>query len=83
VNINNRIKNLGEQLKDRLNPELVDYALGYIDHSEHVIAIETLCDYIGDNDILITEHEYSQIMELVGDLGLDMTNRYLYIAPSK
>lgn len=79
--INNRIKQLGEQLTDRLDPALVSYALEYIDHSESVLALETLCDFIADGDILITKLEYRHIIDLVRDMNIDMTNRYIYINP--
>ncbi len=83
MKINDRIRFLGEQLTDRLDPALVSYALEYIDHSESVLALETLCDFIADGDILITKLEYCHIIDLVKDMNIDMTNRYLYLNPDK
>ncbi|MGE8641404.1 MAG: MafI family immunity protein [Achromobacter sp.] len=83
MDLNDRIRLLGEKLKNRIDAEFVDYALGFVDHNENILALETLCDQIGDMGIEITPEEYSQILELVADLRLKMTNRYLYIDPSR
>ncbi|MFF7395107.1 MafI family immunity protein [Achromobacter sp. NPDC008082] len=83
MDLNDRIKLLGEKLKNRIDADLVDYALGFIDKNENVLALETLCDQIGDMEISITPEEYSQIVGLVADLRLKMTNRYLYINPNR
>ncbi|KES15476.1 hypothetical protein GASC598I20_004770 [Gilliamella apicola SCGC AB-598-I20] len=81
--VNDYIKELGNSIKDRLDPELVDYALDYINHSENVLAFETLCDYIADFDVKISENEYQKVLHIVDLLGLDLDNRYLYINPNK
>ncbi|MBU5643709.1 MafI family immunity protein, partial [Citrobacter sp. S46_ASV_140] len=38
MDINDKIRSLGEGLKDRLDPSLVDFALDYIGFSENVLA---------------------------------------------
>lgn len=81
--INNCIKKFGDSLKDRIDPELIDYALDYINHSENVLAFETLCDHIADFDVKISEDEYNIVLHFVDILGLDLDNRFLYINPNK
>ncbi|MCX8747729.1 MafI family immunity protein [Snodgrassella sp. B3800] len=81
--VNNCIKEFGNSLKDRIDPELIDYALDYINHSENVLAFETLCDYIADFDVKISEDEYNKVLHIVDLLGLDLDNRFLYINPNK
>ncbi len=83
MELNDKIIKLGEELKGRLEPSMVDYALEYIGYSESVLALETLCDYIGDYDVLITFDEYSKILSLVDELGLEVSARYIYINPGK
>jgi hypothetical protein len=80
--VNDRIRDLGNSLKDRLDPELVDYDLDYINHSENVLAFEMLCDHIADYDIKISNNEYKKILEIVDLLNLNLDNRYLYINPN-
>ncbi|WP_447756264.1 MafI family immunity protein, partial [Enterobacter asburiae] len=46
MDINDEIREFGEGLKSRLDPSLVDFALGYLGFSENVLAFETLCDHI-------------------------------------
>ncbi|MBP6344680.1 MAG: MafI family immunity protein [Neisseriaceae bacterium] len=81
--VNEKIKEFGQSLKDRLDPELINYALAYIDYSEQVLAFETLCDHIADYGIDITVDEYSKVLEIVKLLNLELDNRYLYINPNK
>ncbi|WP_037405235.1 MafI family immunity protein [Snodgrassella communis] len=80
--VNDRIRDLGNSLKDRLDPELVDYDLDYINHSENVLAFEMLCDHIADYDVKISNNEYKKILEIVDLLNLNLDNRYLYINPN-
>lgn len=63
--VNNCIKEFGNLLKDRIDPELIDYALDYINHSENVLAFETLCDHIADFDVKISEEEYNKVLHIV------------------
>lgn len=81
--VNDCIKEFGDSLKDRIDPELIDYALDYINHSENVLAFETLCDYIADFNVKIIEDEYNKVLHIVDLLGLDLDNRFLYINPNK
>ncbi|ELQ5994640.1 MafI family immunity protein [Cronobacter dublinensis] len=81
MSINNRIKILGEGLKDRIDASIIDFDLEYIDHSESILAFETLCDHIADYDVVITKDEYNQVINIANELNLDINNRYLYINP--
>ncbi|WEP47981.1 MafI family immunity protein [Cronobacter dublinensis subsp. beijingensis] len=81
MSINNRIKMLGEGLKDRIDASIIDFDLEYIDHSESILAFETLCDHVADYDVVITQDEYNQVINIANELNLDINNRYLYINP--
>ncbi|BBJ68937.1 MULTISPECIES: MafI family immunity protein [Enterobacter] len=83
MDINDKIRLLGEGLKDRLDPSLVDFALDYIGFSENVLAFETLCDHIADFDVVISRDEYTQVLKIANDLGLEIDSRYTYINPEK
>ncbi|WP_294954086.1 MafI family immunity protein [uncultured Gilliamella sp.] len=81
--VNNCIKEFGNSLKDRIDPELIDYALDYINHFENVLAFETLCDHIADFDVKISGDEYKKVLHIIDLLDLDLNNRFLYINPNK
>lgn len=81
--VNEYIKELGNSIKDRLDPELIDYALDYINYSENILAFETLCDHIADYEVKISDDEYQKILNIVNLLHLELDNRYLYIDPNK
>ncbi|AWH87803.1 MULTISPECIES: MafI family immunity protein [Limnobaculum] len=83
MDISKQINLLGNGLKNRLDPTLIDFALEYIEFSEVVLAFETLCDHIADYDVVISKDEYSQIIKIANELGLEIDDRYTYINPEK
>ena len=83
MDINDEIREFGEGLKSRLDPSLVDFALGYLGFSENVLAFETLCDHIADHDVVISKDEYKQVLKIANDLGLEIDSRYTYLNPEK
>nr|WP_269841971.1 MafI family immunity protein [Enterobacter asburiae] len=50
---------------------------------ENVLAFETLCDHIADHDVVISKDEYTQVLKIATDLGLEIDSRYTYINPEK
>ena len=83
MDINEQIRIFGEGLKGRIDPIVIDFDLEYIEHSESILAFETLCDHIADYGILITKNEYKKILAIANELRLEINNRYLYINPEK
>ena len=83
MEINNRIRLIGEGLKDRIDHSTIDFALDYIGYAESVLAFETLCDHIADYDVTIKTNEYTEIIQIANELKLKIDNRYLYINPNK
>jgi len=83
MNVNEKIIQLGEGLKERIDPSLVSFALEYIGFGENILAFETLCDQIADHDILLSKDEYLRVLEIVSVLNLEMNSRYTYINPEK
>lgn len=83
MNVNEKIIQLGEGLKERIGPSLVSFALEYIGFGENILAFETLCDQIADHDILLSKDEYLRVLEIVSVLNLEMNSRYTYINPEK
>ncbi|KMK12153.1 hypothetical protein ABW09_24590 [Pluralibacter gergoviae] len=83
MNINEEIIKLGEGLKDRLDPSIIDFALDYINYSESLLAFETLCDHIADYDVKVSDDEYEKVILIANKLGLEIDSRYTYINPKK
>lgn len=81
MKIDDKIRNLGRKFQNRLNKEIIDSALEYIDFNEPVLAFETLCDHIGDFHILITKEEYQEIFCIAQSLDLEIDERYFTINP--
>jgi len=83
MNINEEIIKLGEGLKGRLDPSIIDFALDYINYSESLLAFETLCDHIADYDVKVSDDEYEKVILIANKLGLEIDSRYTYINPKK
>ncbi|ORM71486.1 hypothetical protein HA48_15600 [Pantoea wallisii] len=83
MDVNDEIIQLGEGLKGRLEPSLIDFALGYITHVEAILAFETLCDYIADYNVKLRKDEYEKIINTATKFGLSIDIRYTYINPER
>lgn len=56
-----KLKEFGENFHDRLSKDELNYALSYIDFGEEPLAFEIFCDYICENDLVITKSEYEHL----------------------
>lgn len=83
MDVNDELIQLGEGLKGRLEPSLIDFALGYITHVEAILAFETLCDYIADYNVKLRKDEYEKIINTATKFGLSIDIRYTYINPER
>lgn len=83
MDVNEEIAKLGESLKDRLDPSIIDFALDYINYSESILAFETLCDHIADHGVKISPDEYGKVILIANTLGLAIDSRYTYIDPEE
>lgn len=69
--LDDRIRNLGKSLNNRIDKNLINSALEYIDFSESFLAFETLCDYIDDFDVQLTEEESQEISFINKEFGVE------------
>lgn len=72
--LDERIKNLGKSLEDRIDANLIDATLEYITFSERLLAFEMLCDYIEDFNIQLTEKESQEISFINKEFGIESTS---------
>ena len=63
------IREIGNLFRDRLPVDILDDVLGYIDHNEVPLAVETLWDILQDYDVAITKSEYDQLIYLAKEFG--------------
>ncbi|WP_422822993.1 MafI family immunity protein [Variovorax humicola] len=74
------LRNLASLFKGKLNTYLVDFATEYIDHGENCLALETLCDYLCEENVALSEHEYQELLRLGQLVGADLdTGRSKYL----
>jgi len=61
MSIGEELNEFGMCFNDRLSETNLKFALNYIGLSEVPLALETLCDYLCEGDVPVTEEEYKRI----------------------
>ena len=72
------IKSLEGLFIGRLDRALLRDAIEYVDHNECSLALETLCDYLGDQEVRLTADEYQTLLTLCEKSRID-SRRVLYL----
>lgn len=72
--LDRKIKEFGSLFYGRLDTELLQDAISYVDHNERGLAFETICDHISEYDIPITKKEYCIAISLCSDLKMDVND---------
>ncbi|MFG0233434.1 MafI family immunity protein [Achromobacter sp. 413638] len=67
-----RIFLFGNRFINRMDTGLLEAALQYVDFDEAGLAFETLCDHICEYDILISQEEYVEAIDLALDMEFDI-----------
>lgn len=58
----------------------IDAVKEYIDHGENALALETLCDFLGDCGVVLSAFEYEEVSRLGALLDLDVEDsRFTYL----
>jgi len=68
-----------DSLKDELHPRAREIVRGLLDVGEHRLAIEHLCELVGEDEITLDATAYRRLMAVASGLGLD--ERYTRIVP--
>lgn len=70
MNISNDILNFGSLFSGRLNADLLQGAMDYVNYNECLLALDTLLDHLYEYDVSISFEEYSIAMSLVEKFDL-------------
>jgi len=68
-----------DALKGELHPRAHEIVRGFLDVGEHVLAVEHLCEFVGEDEITLDASAYRRLMAISSGLGLD--ERYTRIVP--
>ncbi|WP_311751474.1 MafI family immunity protein [Proteus columbae] len=66
-----QVRNFGTLFFDRLDTELLQDAINYIEYDERGLAFETICDHISEYDIPITSEEYHIAVDIANELKMN------------
>ena len=69
--LDNKIREFGELFKNRLNNDLLQDAIYYVDCNERGLAFETICDHISEYEVPITKKEYDIAISICNELKMD------------
>jgi len=74
------LRKLTSLFAGRLSDSLLSFAAEYLDHGEYCLALETLCDYLCEEDVVLSEPEYQKLLRLGLLVGANMdAGRFRYI----
>ncbi|AUP76486.1 hypothetical protein CWS02_10070 [Enterobacter sp. EA-1] len=62
--LDKEIKSFGNLFMNRLDNELLQDAINYVDYDERRLAFETICDHLSEYDVPITSEEYETALDL-------------------
>lgn len=69
--LDEKIKYFGSLFKNRLDNELLQDAMNYVDHGERRLAFETVCDHISEYEVPINKGEYDLAILICNELKMD------------
>lgn len=71
-NIEAEIRNLGSLFVGRLERNILDDAIEYVDFNECGLALRILCDQLCEYDVSLSQNEYNKVKELGEKLKIDL-----------
>lgn len=72
--LDEKIKEFGGLFKDRLDNDLLQDAIYYVDCNERGLAFETICDQISEYEVPITKEEYGIAISICNELKMDVND---------
>lgn len=69
--LDEKIKYFGSLFKNRLDNELLQDAMNYVDHGERRLAFETVCDHLSEYEVPINRGEYDLAILICNELKMD------------
>ncbi|WP_326543343.1 MafI family immunity protein [Pseudorhodoferax sp.] len=74
------LRKLASLFEGRLSDDHLVVAIDYLDHAENTLALETLCDYLCEEDVALNESEYKELLRLGVMVGADIdAGRFRYL----
>lgn len=64
MDIHELVMKFGNRFQGRIDKQKLDSALDYVSFNECALAFETVCDYLCEEDVNISQTEYEEIMAL-------------------
>ena len=74
------LRRLVNMFAGKLNEFHIDAVKEYVDHGENTLALEMLCDFLGDHGVVLSTFECQEITRLGVLLNLDINDaRFTYL----
>lgn len=71
MNVSDRILKFGSAFNGRLDEASLSFALDYVNRGENAVALDTLFEYLYENDVNINSAEYDEAIILAKQFGVD------------
>lgn len=77
MNQEEALRQLADLFNGKLSNLYIDAVKEYVEHGENILALEMLCDFIGDHGAALSTFEYQEITRLWVLLDLDANDARL------
>jgi len=72
--LDKKIKEFGGLFRDRLDNELLQDAINYVDYDERGLAFEIICEHISEYEVSINKEEYELAIAICNELQMDLND---------
>lgn len=80
MTLEEELRQLANVFVGKLDDFQIDAVKDYVDHGENPLALEMLCDFLGDHGVVLSAFEYQEITRLGVLLNLDINDaRFTYL----
>jgi hypothetical protein len=80
MTLEEELRQLANVFVGKLDEFQIDAVKEYVDHGENPLALEMLCDFLVDHDVVLSTFEYQEITRLGVLLKLDLNaGRFTYL----
>jgi len=67
-----KIKEFARRISGKLEDDLLEGALNYLDHNEEALSIEILCDHLIEYDVPLSQEDLSFLKSMLSSMNINI-----------
>lgn len=69
-----KLSEFANEFRNRLDDQSILFVHDYENHNEPALALQLMCDYLGEQDVRITAEEYAVLIAFGHEFGVDVSS---------